>query len=488
MSLMESSGNDLLNMDRGEQIKKGEDMSELLQVNQVKYNYPMDLSLAETRSTRINYADLSNYRNTSGEAIIRCTASTEFIVGNNCYLKFTVAVTTSTGSAPAQNYYLFNDIGGVACFSRLLVESADGTEIERTDNLADAVRTWLALQPNLPYIQSVAEVAGLNGSNYLANTAVNSAAQCGGPSGQQSVEVLIPMMWLSGLFRSKKMIPPQLFSGCRIRLQMQSSPALTFRLSAAGTDANVGFNITNLRLITDSIKLSPMVERKLIEQAGKSGLDFYYQTYWNSNIDFTSNAVSFNINKTVSRASELMFITQSQAGNNKLLGDTYQKTAVNGTTPFNYVSCQARLGSLYFPIQPLTSSTTAVSGAGATGIAPSGATEYYYQYAILGPNHKGVQNSPAVPYTSYSASVYGNTGATGADGSNRFYAVNKLTLEKSSALELSGLPVNNARQLVLNVQYASDFSGQSPAGQTLKTWLGYCKLARCYANNVIVKE
>lgn len=477
---MESSGNDLLNVERGEGVKKGEDMSELLQLNNIKYQYPMDLSLAEMRSVRINYADLSNYVNSSGEAITRCTASTEFINGPGCYLKFSVRVFQTSGSDPSQNYYLFNDVGGVGCFSRLLIESSSGDEIERIDDLASYVRSWLALKCNLPYIQSVAEVGGLDGTGYLENDTSPSRVNCKG----QAVECVIPMHWLSGVFRCRKLLPPQLFSGMRIRLQMQSDVARSFKLSAANTDPAVQFNITNLRLITDSIKLSPMVERKLIEMAGKSGLDLYYQTYWNSNIDFTSNAVSFNINKSVSRASDVIFITQSQAANNKTLSESVQKSALYGTTPFNYTSAQWRLGSIYAPIQPLTSTTTA-STQGLTGIAPSNAGDFYYQYTVLGPNYKGVQNSSAIPYSNYLE------GVTGADDvNNRFWGVSMVTLEKSSALELSGLPVNNARQLVFNAQYASSLSasGISPPGQTLKTWLGYTKLAKCFANNIVLRE
>jgi hypothetical protein len=57
-----------------------------------------------------------------------------------------------------------------------------------------------------------------------------------------------------------------------------------------------------------------------------------------------------------------------------------------------------------------------------------------------------------------------------------------VTLERSSVLSLSGLPVNNSRSL----QVELDYSGT--ANRDMDVYMHYLQLARVFPTNVLVKE
>lgn len=494
--LMESSGNDVLNVERGEKVQAGESLDQLMKLNRIRYNFPQDLSLVDSRTFRINYGDLSLYLNTAGEVVFRLTASTEYCIPENCYLRFFVKVVKQDGTAPTNIYTLTNDAGGLGLFTRLLIESADGSEIERIDNLNHYARNNLAIKANLPYIVSVGGVAGLNtsydilsdsGISYLDNTAQNAKSLCGGPGvNQNGYQVCIPLPWISGLFRSKKLIPAQVLSGLRIRLQMESV-ANAFQIANGADpnpfvpDTNLVFQVISPQIMLDSVALSPLIQRKLMQVSASEGLDVYYETAFYSGVNFTGSSVSFNVYKSVSRASNVLFITQSQTGQTKTLSDLYTtKPTIYGSTALCMVKSQLRLGSLYMAQQPLTSTST-ITGATTSTIVPSNGVDMYYQYVQCGEghNHMLFEDSSVIGYRQYVAVPAG----TAAASDNKF-VVNKQDLEKMSCLELSGLPVNNSRQLVLNIDYAGPITG----GYVLKTWLHYIKLCKAFANNVVIKE
>jgi len=108
-----------------------------------------------------------------------------------------------------------------------------------------------------------------------------------------------------------------------------------------------------------------------------------------------------------------------------------------------------RLGSLNFPNSRLLDKTE----------------HYYYaQYAMGKLQH---------PHKSNSVSL------TDFKGDEGIIAV---TLERSSVLSLSGLPVNNSRTLQLEVDY------QNGKDRDIDVYMNYLQLARVFPTNILIKE
>jgi hypothetical protein len=108
-----------------------------------------------------------------------------------------------------------------------------------------------------------------------------------------------------------------------------------------------------------------------------------------------------------------------------------------------------RLGSLNFPNQRLSAVEE----------------QYYYaQYAMGKLMHPHKNNSVSL------ADFKGDEGIVA------------VTLERSSVLSLSGLPVNNSRTLQVELDYGTS------ASRDIDVFLNYLQLARVFPSNVLIRE
>ena len=74
--------------------------------------------------------------------------------------------------------------------------------------------------------------------------------------------------------------------------------------------------------------------------------------------------------------------------------------------------------------------------------------------------------------------------ATPANNNNNGSAVHCQSFEMSSALEYSGLAINNSRTLEARI----NFIGTPASAQVVDAWITYLKLAKCNQLRAVIKE
>ena len=133
-----------------------------------------------------------------------------------------------------------------------------------------------------------------------------------------------------------------------------------------------------------------------------------------------------------------------------------------------------RLGDLYFPQRVIS--------------VPSGGTPTkcggeFYQNSLQSVKRMSTTRDPP----SITKQVFLRSGvaldATAATNNNSGRCVHVQSFEQSSALEYSGLAINNSRTLEARIVFASAATAQS-----IDAWIVYIKLAKCNQLRTIIKE
>jgi hypothetical protein len=450
---------DELKMRMGQKpVEKKSVTDDLLVLNSLKYSIPADLSMVDKRRMVNNYFDISEYTSSSNEMIIKLNSSTDFINAANSYL----LVKVTAGNTAVENLCFPDAAGASALFSRILVESKDGSELSRIDRLNHYIRNYLPLKCPSDYLATTASAAGIvegyQGANTTTGQPLPVAPRALGGSGLSLVNeqvYCIPLWYLSPIFSHKnKLMPPQLTSGMRIRLTLASASQCLVRQgdNAAASQPGINYTISDPRVVTDNYQLSPLVQRQIMQMAGNQGLDYVYEDCWESQQSFASTDINFEINKSVSRATGVMWFSQETA-------DVTAGQNQFGPSVSKDIRYQMRLGDLYFPQNPIESTNANVA-------------EFYYHTQIGVKKADVCQKQNKLNITNFA----------GTAGLGNNYGIHYQTLERSSALEMSGNPINNSRSLVLNIRYSDNNA------RTLRAYLKYVKLAKVFARNVVVKE
>ena len=438
-------------------------------VDYVKYILPANLALIEKRRMVQNFFDISNYTNTSNEMIIKLNSSADYINFSNSYLVFGAKVpTTGFVSVGADQVTFPDSAGAMALFSRMLIESKDGSEISRIDGLNYYARNRLGLRCPSDHLQTLASEAGiLEGVNNAVNAKYpnNDVFGHGENLYNNEVRYVIPMWYFADFFgHQNKLAPPQLTSGMRIRLTLAAPQDCLVSQGADQTITAANYEINNPRLVTDNNQLSPLVQRKLMEIAGNQGLDYVYRDAWYSVRQFTDNQVNFEVNKSVSRAMGIQWIVQLNGdGAQQRPAAFYPHLAPSEDTSTRQ---QVRLGDLYFPQQPLESASADVKE-----------NYHHTQVGVKMVNHCQYQNK--ITYADYK----GRNVAVQKGMADNNYGIHYQTLERSSVLDYSGLPINNSRTLAINCNYSTAVEPRVIYG-----WLEFIKLAKVFARNTVIKE
>jgi len=359
-------------------------------------------------------------------------------------------------------------------FNRLLIESKDGSELERIDNVNLYSRAKLYSQTAENYISA----------NGLSMGIMNNSATLYGVDVVTIQQFSIPLWVLCGIFDSNILLPPMLTSGLRIRLSLSPLGRVVIS-NAGGASTAVQYSITSPRIIVDSIELTPLIERKLLELSG-NGLEFCYKTaFYTASQAVASggpnvvSSINFEINKSVSRAVSVIFFLQNAT---RVIENAIGLNDINGTTQNVISQYQLRLGDIYLPQQPLRTNVLPVTNIGSQDL-----TEFYAQLVLYGNNKYCYSyDPPAITYQQYNTNyaVAPFVGVANLYNDQKVY--NTQTLERSPTLQASGMSINNSRTLVLNTQYT--MPSATAASFVLVTFLEYLKLAKIFPRNVAVKE
>lgn len=409
----------------------------LIGINSLQYRLPPDLSVVISRTNTSNFFQQDAYTPGSTAVCILNTGSA-YVWGPGTYLTFTFQNLTTNQAGDTGSSVTFGVGSAVNVIRRITIYSRSGDVLERIQNVN-------ALSQILGRYQHSDSWVGSVGANMGYNT--------GSIAGQARTRYVIPMSEISGLFRYESLLPAALCSGLRIELEL--APSVEALKAAAATDIP-GYAISDIHVQCDSYQLTDLVQRQLNQMASTSGLEVVYSTFFDTQSSRATSTLNLESRKAVSRALGAVFKERApKAATGAANVDAFAATTIDSNT--GPTDVQFRLGSLYFPNSALRQTSPLLN------------TAETYQMAMRFLSNK--KQSP-----------HGGCSVSPADfvATENVLAVD---LERSSTLQLSGVPISNSRCLALNAAFRD-----TPATATLiDFWLNYVTLARVFLSNSVIE-
>jgi hypothetical protein len=255
----------------------------------------------------------------------------------------------------------------------------------------------------------------------------------------------VPLWMLLGVFSSQEaFIPGGFLAGAKLEIELESNAIALI---------NATYSKVRPTIVLDSAQVYDSVQKQLLEEQADvagSGLQFTYSTYFSTANNFSGENVNFDVQQSAS-ITECVFATA------RLVGDL-----IGANDSFKFVPAseryQFRLGSQYFPQQPINSTAAQQR-------------EPYMQTLVT------FESAPH-QYMGSPANAGGTSVNIDAFLLNR--AVYSTTLEKSaSGLSLTGEPTNNSR--ILNLEMT-----KADANHRINIFLKYLRVANVLGSNLVV--
>ena len=398
--------------------EKGDDIEELLDLNDLTYTLPKNLSLASARNLKVFHAQRSTYSNTETSMIFTIQTGAQYINFASSSLQFKLQAAGGTW-----------DFGKGSCvniFKEIIVTSRSGQELCRLDKL-----NVFRLHDDRLNMSSeeLASVGSLMGYDMQGSTPTPIAPAT-------NVKFVVPMNKLCGLFDSKKLMPSWLSSGMRIELRLES---VETALVGAGVS---GYTISDPILSLDTFLLNDGASKKLNEISARNGLEYVFKSHHAITDSFSTSSTNIDVNKAVSRALGAMAISRKQSDIGVVANDSLKSET------FNFSQSQWRLGSSYFPHQPLSDDR-----------------EHYWN-TLYTTEKLGSAHPSSVSLADYTSD----------------YGVLTANLERSNVLAHSGSPINNSISLSLDARFKDVHARQ------MVVFLEYVSIARIFISNTSLLE
>ena len=417
--------------------------SDLL-VNNLVYQQPKALSLAVNRTYKKQYFQRNTYNGDKGQNMI-CdwNTGTSYVNCANSYVTFKLKLLDDGSAIDASAN--FGSGSAMNIINEMRIRSRSGTELDRLQNANlwskyDSLYTKPAGNLN-----TVASVQGFGETRSgLADDAQVSSTGF--------TKFTIPLYALSPFFRpmKKQLLPPQLASGLHFEIVLEDFRTAFFRKGTAPpTDSVItGYTIDKVEFNLDLVDMTDDVQRTINTESAGDGLEYAYERIYTaiSQQSASNLFISQQVRKAVSQACFATSIIVNQADKLDISKDSLI------SIPFSQIeSYQYRLGSLYFPNQKVED---AEDGVEAYTISQEVYDKFKHPYMEGSVTLKEFQTSLGIVSASF---------------------------EKDTALNMSGLPVNNSRTLELNLDFTS-----LPSAVEVVSFLQYCSVARAYVDNIAV--
>jgi hypothetical protein len=396
-------------------------IQELREINHLMYLRPSNGSLIDKRTYKsYNFSNGTYSMGRTAQCIIN--SGGDFIWGPSSYLK--VKFTKGAGTIGLGN--ILNIIRNV----RLTHRSGEVLEYVQDYNvLARILTKYVVSNDDKTKVDSLLEVPDAAG-NYVC---------------------CIPLWMLMGVFNvDQSFVPGGFLAGAKLELDLASN-----NIAFAGDSANgVTADSLEFNLVLDSAQVYDDVQKQLLEEQADvagSGIQFTYSTYFSSFTTEASGNVNFDIQQSAS-------ITELVAA-----GVRTTASQIADSESFSFAPVvtryQFRLGSQYFPQQPIRDLTDTQQ------------VESYMNSLVA---------FEASPHQ-YMGSPANNSGCNVTTA--QFIAGNSVyatTLEKSaSGLSLSGEPTNNTR--ILNLEMTKE-----AASHRVDVFLKYVRVANVMGSNLVI--
>ncbi len=428
-------------MDTNSQLNTGLTES-LLQVNQLSYKLPPQISIASKCTHVINYSQQASYN--GGETIIfDSQTGSQFVDPAASYLRFFVT--------PAENSFGFGSGSVNNIFSRVVVRTQTGAELSRCEDYNLLNKFMERYSNSTSWFDSMGVAQGFN----KAPTAADNYSSLVPNSGKLFI---VPVQCLMACMNpiGAKLVPPNIMSGLRIEIQLASARDAFSAVNQDTLPAPVltGYTVTRPELHWKVFELADAFQRKIQEMAAQ-GLNYLYKEHFHTIVSTSTADINFDIKKAASKALTCRIITRLTTlapGR-----DTFSSAV------FNYNTLQANIGADYWPNQKLQIDTTPT-------INNINEAYYYTAYAV---DKLEAWSPPSVDPSEFL-------------GINDYTKYNNgmicFNLNKSNVSELAGYTTSNSRALLVNLKQ------HSATAVRLDAYLTYLRLCKIMTSNVVVLD
>jgi hypothetical protein len=454
-----------LNKDQDDAVEASDskNIDTMLDFNALHYEIPPDLSVCTNKTIVNNYFQNQSYGGTGQQnAVGYCILNTgaHFVDGRDSYLVFDVTTTTSVTTNRAvifgKNGSAFN------FFKRFSITDRSGNEIERIMYPNKLINMLLRGQYDANFLRTYGNMF-LTVLPTTENQTINPQAWANQTTANlNGRRFILPLRLISGLFDYNQLLPPQLMSGLRFEIELESPETALELIGSTAVDPaeTANFTITNPRIVTTVHQLSDSVVRTINERSANNGLEIYFRTWYCTATSIPSGSTQYNLEsrKAVSRCfgSLLSFYPETAT-----LAKDMMQTATQQLRTWQY-----RAGNLYFPLQPVNGST----------ITQTNSETLWHMQRYFGknkqfdcPNSISLQQFNTIP--DINTVSIGNLVTYPCD------------LERSDVMDLSGIPLNNSRILA----FLAEGTATTETLQALH-WISYLKLVRVFMENVEIEE
>jgi hypothetical protein len=428
----------------------GESKGDLI-VNNLMYRQPKALSLAKSRTHVRQFFQRSDYESAPGKtAICDWNTGSSYINVDNSYLAVTLRVKTATN----QEALTFGLGSAMNIINRITIRSRSGTELERLEN----ANLWSKIDTQYTYPQSYRDTLG--GAIGMSDPATPFAPptrktylSTTPTSNDNLFPVLIPLSMLCPFFRplKKQLLPPQLASGLQIQIVFESVNT-SFVNAANATDPLLDYDVVDASFLLDTVDLSDETQKALNMESADNGLEWVSPRIFTTQTSLPSGQgqVSVQMRKAVSQGTMVYSILQTSADITNGLVDSFR------SRPFYLGNTwQYRVGSLFYPQQPVIESTNPLS------VYPNSYFEALY--AFDKPRHAYSQGSVNMRQFEENSNVFAST------------------FSKDDNLLLSGIEINNSRVAEFNLTTES-----AAVDRRLTSFLEYIQVVKAFSDNTAV--
>lgn len=441
----------------------------IIDVNNLSYNLKPDLSVTTSRTTTTQFFQQQTFPE-NGTMVVILNTGAAFVYGPNSTLTFDLQVVgTPPAANPSEEWGCYFPPPGSAAniFGRITIMSRSGVVLERIDSINLLTAIKLSYEHDESYIRTTGSIMGqqaFNSGGVLPLSNGHELPVRPFKNGENNIQrFVIPMSMISGLFSYENLLPSALMSGLRIEISLvPANQALTRVEAPVQVDGVVQvannwtytYAVNNPRIQCDSYMLTDSIMRTLNEAAASSGLEVVFPTYFTTIQTRTGNNLNMESRRACSRALSAFYTEQTPIAGNAYKTKVSTLNSKPITNLLGPTSVQFRAGSLYFPNSAIQSDNPVVAAA------------ENYQMALENFNKYNTNLSSNLSFTDYL---------------NTFYVL-ATTLERSTTLDLTGIPLSNSRVLALNAVFAD-----APAADNAFLFLEYVTLARVFISNCTVE-
>ena len=334
----------------------------LLAVNDLNFVMAPDLSVAVNNTYKNHYSQSSTYTNQQRGMII-FNSGADYGDMRCSTLNFTINTGANTHFASfGKNGSILNIIRSITLSSR------SGDEISRVTDLNHLSQMTIPYKYSENWMSTVGQTIGFGEGLF--------------PTGheQHVRKFSIPLYLLSDFFAYGRLMPAMVLSGMKIDIEWENPTiafqAVTAESDAVATTAITSFTVNDMYIALRSVQLTDRTQRSLNEMSAVNGLEIVYCDHERTETNLSTADLHLEVRKAASRALKAYISTRTSADTISGVKDSFR------TEPWAYTEWQWQLGSLYFPQQPVKSTTT----------APWLSIPESYQHTLVGFNtYKGDQ-------------------------------------------------------------------------------------------------